>query len=178
MPDSKTTNELDQVARIRKKIARAQTERRTLAVTLVTHAEAHGRVDAHVAAMAQGVVDGTRPPRIRIERFSPAQFTPGFYGVAEFESLEQLACAVMPEAMATYLHLRLDAHLEGAPQGISSSARAKGLEKLDRQIRGLELEEEALFCKLEAGGVDVHRRADVSPEIVLEVEYGEPDKAA
>ena len=176
MPESKT-NEIEKISQLRKKITRAQMERRTLEVAPRTHSEAHAQIDAHVAALAEGVSEGHRAPRVVIERVNHRKFIPGFYNLVEFESHEQMAAVVVPDALAKYLHARLDEHLADAPQGVSVSAYVKGIQRLDRQIRSLEIEEETLLCALEIQGVDVHRRADASPEVVLEVEI-ERDTAA
>ena len=54
------------------------------------------------------------------------------------------------------------------------------LEKLDSEIHRLEVQEEISICEFEAAGMDMDRRSDASPEIVLECVFddGEPREAA
>ena len=177
-------NNADTIARIetvRGKIAELQTKRKAVASEPCTHSEAHERIDQHVDAIARGASPGdgrvSNPPQIEIERLKPVAFVPGVFPLCEFDSYEQGFAVLPPDALKSFLHARLDEHLVEQPQGISHDARRKTLAKLDREIRKLEIEEEAAICAFEDSGLSLHRRADASPEVVLEVEY-ETDEAA
>ena len=169
MPKSSMSN-TKRLTEIGVKIESAQAERHKLATSPRSHAETHEMIDAHIVAMARGAADGVVPPQISIEQFERQGFYPGLYSIINFDSPEQILCSVFPGPFGDFLHTKLDEHLAGKPEGVSTSARAKGLDKLDRQIRTLEIEEEALFCELEREGLDVLRRAVASPEIILAIE--------
>ena len=174
MPKSSMSN-TKRLTDIGVKIESAQAERHELATSPRSHAETHEMIDAHIVAMAKGTADGVIPPRVGVEQFERQGFYPGLYSICDFHSPEQILCVVFPGPFGDFLHSQLDEHLAGKPEGVSASAREKGLDKLDRQIRTLEIEEEALFCELEREGLDVLRRAGAPPEIVLAVSEGDED---
>lgn len=72
---------------------------------------------------------------------------------------------------------RLEQHLKqsGYEAGLTPKARAEKVGKLRDEIRALEIEEEALVVEAEEAGLEVYRRPDADPLIVLEaVEVPDP----
>ena len=180
-------NNTDTIARIetvRSKIHELQIKRKSVASEPCTHSEAHARIDAHVDVIARGASPGddrvSNPPQIDIARIKPPTFRPGIYAICEFDSVEQALAVIIPGELKTFLHARLDEHLVDQPEGIAHDERKKTLARLDREIRKLEVEEELAICEFENSGLSLHRRADASPEIVLEVSFedDEPREAA
>lgn len=55
------------------------------------------------------------------------------------------------------------------PEGIPSNQRAVAIADIERQLFQLEREEEALICEAEEAGIEIERREDCDPRIVLEV---------
>ena len=64
----------------------------------------------------------------------------------------------------------LSASLPFASDGMSLAARAERVREMEGEVHQLEIEEEAAVCALEARGLDVYRRPDADPAIVLGID--------
>ena len=159
---SPKSNAEQNIGEMRAKIETLKSERRATEIAPRSRGEALGLIDQHVQVMGQA--NG-----INIERFTSAGFTPGSNQITRFDSLEEALCAVAPEQMREFLRTELMVHLEGKPQGVSDATRAKTIERLDREIRDLEISEEDLILRMEADGAEVDRRGDMDPAVFLEV---------
>lgn len=68
------------------------------------------------------------------------------------------------------IEARFEAAMRAALEGqetIGSESRSSQLAEIDARLRALEIEEERIVCALEAEGVDVLRRPDADPAVVL-----------
>ena len=79
-----------------------------------------------------------------------------------------LACLLNPERMRADLRALIAASTH--PRGASPAERIKRLAKLRDALRAAEIEEERLIVQCHAEGVNVHRRIDCNPSIVLTTE--------
>jgi hypothetical protein len=134
----------------------------------LSDAEAHKRVDAIVAT------HGARVPSKQILGHliyagSTAIGWPIDHDGAPIEpSAFDLACALNPERMRADLRALIAA--SDHSRGPANAERAKRLTKLRAELREAEIEEERLIGQFLAHGVNVHRRIDCNPEIVLTTE--------
>ena len=168
MTNAKTSSEQN-IGEMRSNIEKLKVARRTTEIAPRSRSESLALIDQHVAVMGQA--NG-----VSVERFRAPTFRPGTLSVCSFNSIESALCRIAPEMMAKFFHSELSAHLEGQPPGVSDATRAKTIERLDREIRDLEISEEALILRMEADGAEVDRRGDMSPEVFLEIEI--EDEAA
>ena len=166
---SPKSNAEQNIGVMRSKIEKLKTERRATEIAPRSRSESLALIDQHVEVMGQA--NG-----VSVERFRAPTFRPGTLSVCSFNSIESALCRIAPEMMAKFFHSELSAHLEGQPPGVSDATRAKTIERLDREIRELEVQEELAVCGMEASGAEVDRRADLDPEVFLEVEI--EDEAA
>ncbi|WP_165967362.1 hypothetical protein [Luteimonas aestuarii] len=76
-----------------------------------------------------------------------------------------LFCALEPKRMHELLKklIKGSDHLRGPAQG----ERAERIEALTAELREAEIEEEALITQAEVSGLNVHRRPDADPAIIL-----------
>ena len=166
---SPKSNAEQNIGEMRAKIETLKSERRATEIAPRSRSESLDLIDRHIAVMGQA--NG-----INIARFTGPTFRPGTLPITSFNSIESALCRVLPGPMAEFLRAELSIFLEGQPQGVSGSARVKTIERLDREIRDLEISEEALILRMEADGAEVDRRGDMSPEVFLEIEI--EDEAA
>lgn len=80
---------------------------------------------------------------------------------------EAMLCALVPEAVRTTLREQAEKHIGEHGEGLPLAERAKRIAELDAERDALELEEEALVRTLERQGLDIDRRGEARPEIVL-----------
>ena len=73
----------------------------------------------------------------------------------------------MPEAIEEMLTKKIDEHLNEHAPRLPSAERPARLEQIQRDIRELELEEEAVIRAAEDDGIEILRRADADPLVVL-----------
>ena len=165
---------------LREKIESLTTERKEVAGLPVSHDEARARVTEHVKAIAHGVRDGHHPAQTKEHWFTHRHFMPGRQPQTDFSSVEQALAIVAPDGLREFLLERLEAVLVDAPPGIATAEREQQLEKLDAEILKLGVEEEVAICAFEESGLDMDRRGDADPSIVLECEFddSEPREAA
>lgn len=161
MTNAKTSSEQNIVV-MRAKIANLKSERRATEIAPRSRSESLALIDRHVEQLGQA--NGSN-----IERFTSAGFAPGSNQITRFDSLEEALCAVVPEQMKEFLREKLISHLEGQPPGVGDATRAKTIARLDQAIRELEVQEELAVCGMEASGAEVDRRADLDPEVFLEI---------
>ena len=166
MTNAKTSSEQN-IGEMRSKIEKLKSERRATEIAPRSHSEALDLVDQHVDRMGQANAGSAH--KINVERFMGPTFQPGMLPVATFSSIESALCRVLPGPMAEFLRAELTAHLVGRAKGISGATRAKTRARLDREIRDLEISEEALILRMEADGAEVDRRGDMSPSVFLEI---------
>lgn len=123
---------------------------------LVDHARQADRLcPIRAALVQQGLLDFG-------ERNSPAP------AILERDPLSlafELLCQLSPEIVRTGLEREIANHCD--PKALPLADRPKAIEKLRREIRKFEIEEETLIEKLEAEGFNVHRRDDCDMAIVL-----------
>jgi len=79
-----------------------------------------------------------------------------------------LACALNPERMRADLRGLIAASTH--PRGPTPTERVKRIKKLRAELLTAEREEEALITDLQTRGINVHRRPDCDPTIVLTLE--------
>ena len=161
MSSSKTNGEKN-IGEMRAQIEKLRSERRATEIAPRSRSESLALIDRHVEVMGQA--NG-----INIARFTGPTFRPGTLPITSFNSIESALCRVLPGPMAEFLRAELSIFLEGQPQGVSDATRAKTIERLDREIRELEIQEEVLILQMEADGAAIDRRGDMSPEVFLEV---------
>lgn len=169
MPAKLKTNKDENLGDIRAKIEEMQLERRATELAPRSRGEALEMVDRHVEKVGQVSVN--------IERFTDPGFNPGAQTITNSSSIEAALCRMAPDLVKEFLRDELANHLEGGPQGLGAAARSKTIERLDQQILALEVREELLVCEMEASGAEIDRRAEVPPEVFLEIS-DEDDEAA
>ena len=170
MATTKAIGILAKLVPLREKISALQEARIEVAGAPVSHDEARARVGEHVEAIARGVQDGHHPPQSKEEWFTRRHFMPGHQPQTSFSSIEQGLAIVAPDGLRAFLLQRLESVLVDMPEGIATPEREAQLEKMDAELFKLEVEEESVISEFEAVGLDVHRRGDASPAIILAIE--------
>ncbi len=64
----------------------------------------------------------------------------------------------------------LDAAMPFASDGETTEQRAERVREMEGEVHQLEIEEEHMVCQLEARGIEVFRRPDADPAIVLGID--------
>lgn len=77
-----------------------------------------------------------------------------------------LFAAVAPESLRSIMKQSIVPYVGG---GITAEDRESRIAELEKQLYELEVEEEQLISKLEDDGVEIYRRHDIDPSIVLGV---------
>ena len=88
-------------------------------------------------------------------------------GLQREQVLGLALCRLAPKAVEETLIAKIDEHLEQHTPGLPSAERPARVEQLQREARDLEREEEQLIRDAEDGGVEILRRSDADPLIVL-----------
>jgi hypothetical protein len=78
-------------------------------------------------------------------------------------------CSFLPNLVRNKLIAEVDRQLEERPSGLPTAERPAALAKIDAAIRKLGVEEEQIITEAEAAGIDLARRGDADPRIVLSV---------
>lgn len=76
-------------------------------------------------------------------------------------------CSFFPDLVRNRLVEEVDRHLEERPPGIPTAERPAALAEIDAAIRKLGVEEEEIIVAAEAAGIELDRREDADPAIVL-----------
>ncbi len=150
-----------QIAKTRAALASKHAERAAMGDAPPARAEVRAALAAH---LRRDVDDRERTAAYRI---ASAQHD-GLFCVraaanGQIDLLPVLAMLFGVDTLAT----ALDRFVEIAPDGPTVAERARGMAAIDAEIAALETAEERACRALEATGVDVVRRADASPAIVL-----------
>ena len=154
---AKPKNPAEAIAKIRAQIADLKANRRALSNAPVSLAEAEASIDAYVADAAEryhGVVDR----------------------LAQRGELHTLAVSDEPEAFAAFMHGdQIKARLMAAVKprltdGMDAGERARQIAEIDTKILAAERDEEQTIQQAESEGLEITRRADADPRIVLGLE--------
>ncbi len=78
-----------------------------------------------------------------------------------------ILASVSPDALRQWLRRIVEEHAKGQPVGLPRAKRAARLAELDHAIEALEVREEQLIREGEQRGLEVGRRGDARPEVVL-----------
>jgi hypothetical protein len=143
---------------LRKRRSALKQDRKALERARVSADEAQANLEALIAAAAGRF----RPPALLVGVNSPgfqAQLYERDPGVDAFA----LACALYPERVQEFLA----EHMTAGEGGVTAENRAARLAQLDAELAELERKEESAIRKLEAQGLDVDRRGDADPAVVL-----------
>src|SRR5699024_675008 len=81
--------------------------------------------------------------------------------------LSTFMCWLDPDRMKAHLVAELDAQAPDICSTQTEAERQKALAGKQKQLDKLEHNEESLICEAEAAGLEIARRPDARPEIVL-----------
>lgn len=167
-----TTKKTDVAALVeleREKIAGLQAERREIEAAPVPRAEAAANVCEFIAlrsaqfdtslTLSSLITSGARPERLDMIVQTMA--------VSIDSIMQGLLCRTIPEAIETMLMQAVDAHFVEHPSGLSKSERPARLAELDAAILKHGQREETLIRQAETAGLEIVRRADADPLVVL-----------
>ena len=88
-------------------------------------------------------------------------------GLRREQVIELAFCKLVPAAVEEMLIAKIDQHLEQHTPGLPSAERPARLEQLHQETRAIEREEEKMIRAAEDDGVEILRRSDADPLIVL-----------
>lgn len=86
--------------------------------------------------------------------------------------LSALLCALMPDRVEQLLADRLERHLRELPLVLPAEEREARLVTLRAEVLEREVEEERIVRRLEERGVEVNRRPEARPDVVLALDLG------
>ena len=78
-------------------------------------------------------------------------------------------CSLFPNLIREKLIAEVDRRLEERPSGLPTAERPAALAEIDAAIRKFGVEEEQIITEAEAAGIELDRRGDADPRIVLSV---------
>ena len=78
-------------------------------------------------------------------------------------------CSFLPDLVREKLIAEVDRNLAERPSGLPTEERPAALAEIDAAIRKLGVEEEQIITEAEAAGIELDRREDADPAIVLGV---------
>lgn len=151
---AKPKNPADAVAKFRSQIADLKAERRALSNAPVSKAEAEASIDAYLTDAAKryrGVIDR----------------------LAQRGELHSLAANDEPEAFAAFMHGdQIKARLMTAVEprladGMDAGERERQITEIDTKILAAERDEEQTIQQAESEGLEITRRHDANPRVVL-----------
>lgn len=157
---------LAKVSKIRDSISDIKAVIREVQTAPVTEAEAHERIENAIRAwgslfdsswIGMNLVEanGGTPDYLIMERAMVGNVSPAV-----------LLAAVAPEPLRLMMRDSIKPYVGG---GITAEERESRIAELEKQLYELEVEEEQLISKLEDDGVEIYRRHDIDPSIVLSV---------
>lgn len=170
---------MDQVTKIRARIAELHAERADLMDLPVTRDEFHARAEAWVDRQADAYGDDLAYMLSSFRRARPEPLVPNdttraltargrahaqFDGHSEVD-LSPMLCFLLRDEIKR----RFAAAIETTPyrEGLPVADRPAALARVAAELDAAELAEEALICRADAAGMAIPRREDVRPEIVL-----------
>lgn len=158
-------NHAAQIERVRKRIADVQSELEELSRSRLTEDATAKRLAAWVNKRADDVDQG-------FDRLvaSAATLSPGSALADEslkYRSHIDLMCWMDREAMITRMREKLSAMAETVCANENPDDRAKLRDEKQMQLDELESREEQLIVATQAAGLDIPRRVDARPEIIL-----------
>lgn len=163
-----TFTEPAELVALRQQIAELQTDIAAHEQVPLSDTEAHKRVDLIVATHSAKVPAKQILGHLIYNGPTSIAWPLDHTGSAIEPSAFDLACALNPDRMRADLRALIAA--SDHARGPTDTERTKRLAKLRSQLRAAEIEEERLITTLSNQGVNVHRRPDCNPEIVLSTE--------
>lgn len=158
-----------EVVNIRARIAELQADLIAQERVPLNDAEAAKRADAMIAMHAARVPVKMILGHLIHDAGAPVvAWSIDHTGAAIEPTAFDLACALNPERMRADLRALIAASTHS--RGPTPTERAKRVRKLRDELLSAEREEEALIAGLLTHGVNVHRRPDCDPSIVLNQE--------
>lgn len=154
-----------EVVELRRQIAELKADIGAIDRVPLSDTEAHKRVDIIVATHAGRVSGRLLLGHLIHDGPTSVQWPLDHTGATIEPSAFDLACLVDPERMRANLRALIASSTH--PRGAAPGERAKRLAKLRNELRAAEIEEERLIVDFDARGVNVHRRPECEPEIVL-----------
>ena len=97
----------------------------------------------------------------------PLRFASVAGGAVDLAPVAHMLAAVAPELLRGALLEAVGRSYGKSPPGLPAAERAAALAEIDRELREVELGEERLIRALEAEGLEIDRRADANPALVL-----------
>lgn len=147
------------VDQIRAKIADLKQQRRDVGNAPVSRDEAEAAIDRYLDEVAATYRDG---------RVLHGLITRGV--VENFEASERpeaFAAFMFPDVIKRQLMAEIDQHLEN---GLTRGERNSELSDIDRKLAAAEREEENTIREAENDGLDITRRSDADPRVVLDLD--------
>ena len=171
---TRTKDPTKEVAKVREQIVALQHEREQLEHAPISKSEARDRVEAFVTTCATRWRPNLGPFVNASDRADTFELVPGQFrghlhdghALADDRAAVAVAlCRFAPTLVKSQLLKAVDAHI--GESGISAEARAERLAAIDGELDALEISEEQLIRTAEAQGLELPRRADARPELVL-----------
>jgi hypothetical protein len=166
MTKAKERPALERLAETREELAAVTAEAQRVSGLPPTLEEVTERVDGYFEALA-----ATFDPSHRFVDFlrpeAPRTGTVSLMPIGRPEIEAAIAC-LLGEPLRKLAKSRLAAMLSGQ-ETITAADRTARLAALTQKHQDLERLEEHLVCQIEATGVDIDRRPDVTPEVIFSV---------
>lgn len=164
-----------EVDAIRERISRLRAEREETLHGPLPKAEAIEKMEAAVNRLAAGheeryavseCVFGGRDPVGGVRTFFEAMGNVDPHAGKRVKTdMAPLLATLFGEQVKRHLRQRIEA--AGHPEGPPAKDRNALAEGMDKQIRGAEIEEETMILQAEEAGIEILRREDCNPAIVL-----------
>jgi hypothetical protein len=151
-----------QLEQLRANIVEFQEERAKIEKASVPREEALNLIERTIAHNASRSLVGYRVLLCPGESVASLDLVPNGHVAAAL-------CSFFPDLIRSKLVAEVDRQLEEWPSGLPTAERPGAVAKLEAEIRELGVQEEALILEAEAAGIEIDRRGDADPRIVLSV---------
>lgn len=158
--------DMSKLGAVRQQVAEIKSRRMAMATALVPKEEAYPRLDTAIEAVATRFAPNVMP------LLRPDWPSPGYAAIGSIveRDIEAVLHALAGKELRALCMREIDRAYATEGAGLPTAQRAAELEKLDRAILALEREEEALIEAAEAAGLEIDRRPDATPAVVLGLE--------
>ena len=151
-----------QLAKLQAKIVQLQEKRAKIERASVPRDEALTKIELTISHNASLV-----PPAYG-ELLSPDAPT-AVLDLVPNDYVAEALCSLFPDLIREKLIAEVDRRLEERPSGLPTAERPAALAEIDAAIRKFGVEEEQIITEAEAAGIELDRRGDADPHIVLSV---------
>jgi len=161
----------EHVAKLRRERERLTAEREALEKAPLSRGEAEKQLEQRITELAGRVQFDVAPlvslPSVAPQRRSLMQRSEPRVGMDAEELLAATLAHVWPDRVRQQGREALNAYYATHAEGLAQPARRAAVEKIDRQLTAIEVEEETVIRDAEERGISLDRRPDADPAIVL-----------